>query len=259
MTSYPLGQNRLWFICCVLMINMGLAIPPLSFSTPTLNTDGQIQGAVLKRFDMDSRIKAENVGVTVEDSQVKIFGMVDSLEEKHIATSIASSLDGVQSVWNRIQIKPKQNEDREIRLGIDQLIRLAGILYADTMRVDVKNGVVTLTGLVATQKDKQAIQKIAQNRPGVVEVHNLLGVKGPGRQDSQIYKDVLFYLLWSPFFKEDEIQVEVKNGIVALTGEIDYLAEKSLLAEDLANIQGVEGVDVNSLTLSQKSTSSNMS
>ena len=70
----------------------------------------------------------------------------------------------------------------------------------------------------------------------------------------EIHKDVIFYLLWSPFFKKDEIQVEVRDGIVKLNGHVDFLAEKSILMEELGNIQGVERVEVKNLTVKPENT-----
>jgi hypothetical protein len=59
-----------------------------SYSAQNLRTDGEIQGAVLKRLGMYSRIDSNNLGVNVEDGHVKIFGMVDSLKEKHVASQL---------------------------------------------------------------------------------------------------------------------------------------------------------------------------
>lgn len=219
------------------------------YSSQHGRTDGEIQGAVLKRLEMDSRLDAHDLGVKVENGHAKIFGMVNSLKEKHIASGIASSIDGVTSLLNTLRIKPDLDEDRRIRLGIEQLIKTAGIEGPDSITINVENGVVTLKGLVSTRKDKNAIQKISENRPGVVKVKNLLAVTGFERRDMEIQKDVLFYLLWSPFFKEDEIHVEVKEGTIKLKGHIDFLAEKTILAEDLGNIHGVERVNVEDLTI----------
>lgn len=229
-----------------LLLAFGLATESLSTALPT---DGNIQGAVFKRLEMDSRVNANNLGVNVEDGRVKIFGLVNSLQEKHLASGIASSVDGVHSVRNTIRVKPDVDEDRRIRLGIEQLIDIAKLPTMDTFRMTVVDGTVTLEGAVRNQKTKHAIQAITENRPGVVEVKNLLAVTGTSREDMAIHKDVVFYLLWSPFFKQDDIQVEVDKGIITLRGHVDYLAEKTILAEDLGNIQGVEGVNVDNLSV----------
>ena len=236
-------------ICCSIfpfLISLGF-IPDAFSRTP--KTDGEIQGAVFKRMEMDSRVNTENLGVNVEEGHVKIFGLVDSLKEKHIASNIASSVDGVNSILNTIRVKSDIDEDRRIRMGIEQLVDIAKLPITDTFAVKVMDGTVTLEGAVPNRKTKNAIQVIAENRPGVVEVKNLLAVTGISRKDLEIYQDIVFYLRWSPFFKQDDIQVEVDHGIVKLRGQIDYLAERIILAQDLKNIQGVEKVDVDNLTL----------
>jgi len=42
-------------------------------------TDGRIEGALERRLDMDSRIKEKNLGVQLENGQVRLFGMVETL------------------------------------------------------------------------------------------------------------------------------------------------------------------------------------
>ena len=225
-----------------------LGLTPKSFSQVP-KTDGEIQGAVFKRLEMDSRVNTDNVGVNVERGHVTIFGLMDSLKEKHIASGIASTIDGVNSILNNIRVKSDLDEDRRIRLGIEKLIDIAKLPINNTFRINVVDGTVTLQGAVANRKTKNEIQAIAENRPGVVEVKNFLGVTGTNREDREIHKDVIFYLLWSPFFKQDDIQVEVDHGIVRLSGHVDYLAEKTILAEDLRNLQGVEEVDIANLAV----------
>jgi len=233
----------------LLLVMSALGFLTESYSYTDLRTDGQIQGAALKRLEMDSRIDAKDLGINVEDGHVKIFGMVDSLKEKNLASHIVGSLDGVKDILNSLRIKPDLDEDRRIRIGIEQLIDIAGLKGNNPVIVNVQNGAVILKGMVSTRKDKNAIQKISENRPGVREVKNLLMVNGIERKDMEIHKDVLFYLLWSPFFKKDDIQVEVRDGTIRLNGHVDFLAEKNILAEDLENIQGVERVDVKNLTI----------
>jgi len=236
-------------LAMMLFLVVGLGFTIESHSSTGLGTDGEIQGAVLKRLGMDSRIHPHDLGVNVEDGHVKIFGKVNSLEEKNVVSRIVGSIDGVESIRNSLRIKPVLDEDSRIRLVIEQLIEVARLKGDDPLMVTVKNGIVTLKGVVPNREDKDEIQKISENRDGVREVKNLLMVKGIERRDREIHKDVLFYLLWSPFFKKDEIQVEVKDGTVRLNGHVDFLGEKTILAEDLGNIQGVERVDVKSLTI----------
>ena len=98
----------------VLLLVSGLGLSIESHSSPGLRTDGEIQGAVVKRLGMDSRINAHDLGVNVENKHVKIFGMVDSLKEKHVASHIVGSIDGVESILNSLRIKPDLDEDRRI-------------------------------------------------------------------------------------------------------------------------------------------------
>lgn len=217
----------------VLLLSVQGGFVAESYSSQNSWTDGEIQGTVLTltRPGMDSRIDSHGVGIHMENGYVKIFGIVNSLKEKHMTSRIASSIDGVNSILNSLRIKSDMDEDRRKRVGIEPLMETAGTKRTDSIKLNMENAVVPLKELISTRKDKNAIHNISENRPGVTEVKNVVAVSGCVRGDRDIHKDILFYLLWSPFFKKDEIPVEVKVGTVKLNGHIDFLAKKPSLSK----------------------------
>ena len=193
---------------------------------------------------MDTRVNSELIGVNVENGHVKLFGTVESLEEKSLANSIAGSVVGVQSVMNAIRVKPKMSKDQKIQNSIQHLILETGIHSPNTIAVRVADGVVTLEGNVSQRKDKQAAFRLAQSVKGVREVKNLLQVVETIRSDKDIYNDIILYLLWSPLVDVNQFEVEVKNGVVSFQGRVDHLVYKEVLVIDVENIQGVKEVKV---------------
>ena len=211
-------------------------------------TDGQIEGAIERRWEMDTRVNSELIGVNVENGHVKLFGTVESLEEKALANSIAGSVVGVQSVMNAIRVKPKVSKDQKIQNSIQHLFLETGIHSPKTIKVRVADGVVILEGNVTQKKDKQTAFRLAQSVKGVREVENLLQVVEPNRSDESIYKDVILYLLWSPLVDIKEFKVDVNDGVVSLQGQVDHYVYKEVLVIDLENIQGVKEVKVGKVT-----------
>jgi osmotically-inducible protein OsmY len=120
---------------------------------------------------------------------------------------VGSTIDGVKSFLNSLRIKPDLDEDRQIRLGIEQLIEIAGLNETNSVMVDAKNGVVTIKGLVSTRKGKNAIQTISENRPGVAEVKNLLTVRASAREDMVIQKDVFFICFGLRFLRKTKLML----------------------------------------------------
>lgn len=62
------------------------------------------------------------------------------------------------------------------------------------------------------------------------------------RSDSQIQKDVLEELRWTPYLNASEIGVSVKNGIVTLSGMTDSYTKKMQAEKAAKSIAGVKAV-----------------
>ncbi|WP_447969209.1 BON domain-containing protein [Nitrospira sp. M1] len=207
-------------------------------------TDGQTEGAIERRLQMDARINAKHIGVKVENGHAKLFGTVETLEERALATTIGGSLIGVQSVNNAIEIERKVGQDRQTRNRIERLLESAMISDNDNITVRATNGTVTLEGTVLQLKDKRKAFRVAQSVSGVKEVENLIQVVDSERTDKEIYNDVILYLMWSPILDIDELKTEVNDGIVSLQGSVDHLAHRDVLIIDIENIHGVKEVKV---------------
>lgn len=64
------------------------------------------------------------------------------------------------------------------------------------------------------------------------------------KNDRQIKQDVMDELAWEPSIKENEIGVEVKDGIVTLAGHLSSYAEKHTAERATLRVAGVKGVAV---------------
>ncbi len=65
------------------------------------------------------------------------------------------------------------------------------------------------------------------------------------RDDEEIRSDIYNRLTWDSWVNADEINVDVKNGVVTLTGDVDSTVEKRAAGDDAWDTVGV--VDVNNL------------
>ncbi|MDT7043740.1 BON domain-containing protein [Candidatus Nitronereus thalassa] len=207
-------------------------------------TDGRMEGAIERRLEMDSRIISNAIGVTVKDGHVRLFGSVDTLQEHGQATQVASSVIGVKSVHNTIEIRPNPKPDQHIRNEISTRLKESALIKDDHIDIRVSNRVVTLMGTAPSQSALRQAQHVAESTPGVRKVENLLGLQGSDRSDELIHKDVLDYLLWSPLADLPDFNVSVKQGVVTLEGTVAHLIHKDVLAMDIINIHGVKNVKV---------------
>ena len=111
--------------------------------------------------------------------------------------------------------------------------------------LNVKKGVVTLTGTVDSYAKKLAAQKAAHRVPGVLDVANEIEVKVTGilrRTDSEIASAVRHALEWDVLVPSKKIHSTVANGWVTLEGEVEYFSEREDAERAVARLPGVRGV-----------------
>jgi len=95
---------------------------------------------------------------------------------------------------------------------------------ASQIGVAAKDGVVTLTGPVASYAAKVTAERVAKRVHGVKAVANDVEVKIPGsgqRGDADIAAAALSALKWDTTVPEDRIKVTVRNGWITLEGKGD--------------------------------------
>jgi osmotically-inducible protein OsmY len=135
--------------------------------------------------------------------------------------------------------------DEEIRDDAMFQIDWDSRLRQSDIGVSVKNGVVTLTGMVDSYAKKLAAQKAAHRVPGVLDVANDIQVKVTGslrRTDSEIARAIRLALEWDVLVPSNQIHSTVANGLVTLEGEVDYYSERADAERAIAHLPGVRGV-----------------
>jgi len=65
------------------------------------------------------------------------------------------------------------------------------------------------------------------------------------RSDAEIRDEGRNRLVWDSWVNADQVHIEVNNGVVTLTGEVDSIVEKRAAGDDAWDTPGV--VDVNNL------------
>jgi osmotically-inducible protein OsmY len=123
-------------------------------------------------------------------------------------------------------------------------------LKDDDIKVQAKDGEVTLTGSVATESHKSMAGDTVSNLPKVKNVDNQLKVKGDSPKEmsntwllAKVKTTLLFHSSVSA-----TTEVDVKDGIVTLSGAAENQAQKELTTEYTMDIEGVKDVK-NKMTL----------
>jgi osmotically-inducible protein OsmY len=106
-------------------------------------------------------------------------------------------------------------------------------------------GVVTLSGHVATYPQKHAAEVAARRVRGVKGVVEEIEIKLPfdtKRSDEDIAAAALDRMGWDVTIPQDAIKVQVENGWVTLTGEVEWFYQKSNAVKEIRHLHGVTGL-----------------
>ncbi len=128
----------------------------------------------------------DNLEYQVSGNTVTLLGQVVKPTTKSDAEAAVKHIEGVQNVVNNIEVLPPSNSDDLIRraeyrsiYGYDGLSKYSWGTVP-SIHIIVKNGHVTLTGVVDNQNDKNVAEIQAKSVPGVFSVTNDLQVAGAG-------------------------------------------------------------------------------
>jgi len=128
-------------------------------------------------------------------------------------------------------------------------------LKDDDIKIQSKDAVVTLTGIVANEFHKSLAQETLAGLPGVISVDNRLELKGAAptaNSDAWLRDKVKATLLFHRSVSAIKSEVDVKDGIVTLRGEAASQAQKDLTTEYAKDVDGVRDVK-NEMTVSKTS------
>ena len=126
-------------------------------------------------------------------------------------------------------------------------------LKGDDIKIESKDGVVTLTGTVSEESHKSMAQETVASLPGVKRVDNKLEVKGERpteNSDLWLKSKVKTMLLFHRNVSATETEVDIKDGVVTLRGHADSEAQKDLTTEYVKDVEGVKEVR-NEMTVSK--------
>jgi osmotically-inducible protein OsmY len=144
--------------------------------------------------------------------------------------------------------------DVQLKTDVTAELRWDAAVNATQIGVAVRDGIVTLAGQVDTYLQKHAAERAVRRVAGVRGIALDLEVKlAPGheRTDTDIAEASLNALRWHSLVPEDRVKVEVENGWVTLTGELDWGYQSASAEQCVRPLVGVRGVS-NQIRLKQR-------
>jgi hyperosmotically inducible protein len=125
----------------------------------------------------------DNLAFTVNGSTVTLLGQVRQPTLKDDAGRVVKSIEGVERVDNQIEVLPLSPSDDRVRIAVYRSIYGAvgldryALQAVPPIHIIVRNGNVTLVGVVASQSDKERANLQDNGVSGVFSVKNELQVE----------------------------------------------------------------------------------
>ena len=147
--------------------------------------------------------------------------------------------------------------DLQIQTDVQNQLKWEPQLIASEIGVSVKNGIVTLSGLVDNFPKKLAAERVAKTVLGVkaVALDIQVGISPITRKsDTELAEACINALKWDSAVPDDKIKLKVENGFVVLEGTVDWSYQRIAAKKAIANINGIKGVE-NMIQVKQKPSS----
>lgn len=150
----------------------------------------------------------------------------------------------------------------DIQLKADVTAELAWdpAINATNIGVMVKNGIVTLAGHLDTFSEKHAVERAVRRVGGVRAIALDLDVKlAPAHQrsDSEIAEAAITALRLNSLVPDGKVKVEVENGCVTLTGQLDWHYQQASAEQCIRPMAGVRSL-VNRVTIRPRASDQNI-
>ena len=118
----------------------------------------------------------------------------------------------------------------------------------------VHDGLVTLTGKLNTYAEKYAAERAVRRVAGVRGIAIDLDVKLVAqheRSDTEIAEVATTAMRWHSMVPDDRVKVEVENGWVTLSGELDWGYQYACAEQAIRPLLGVRGL-INNITIKSR-------
>lgn len=135
--------------------------------------------------------------------------------------------------------------DAQLRADIMDELSWDPAINAAHIGVTVEEGVVTLTGHIDTFAEKHAVEHAVRRVAGVRGIAMELAVKlanSHERSDTEIASAAAEALRLNPLVPRGKVQVEVENGWVTLSGEVDWAYQFATAEQCVRPVAGVRGL-----------------
>jgi osmotically-inducible protein OsmY len=192
-------------------------------------TDSQLKSAIMDELAWTASVDADRIGVAITDGAVTLSGDVHSYPEHEAALQAAMRVRGVTAVADEMVVRHTSDmpDDTDIaREAATVFDHRTVIVPRGSVQASVHDHVITLSGMVNWQYQREAAQQAVAGLPGVTGVHNMITIKptvevsGP---DAKVR--ITAALVRNAQLDARRVHIDVTGSKIRLTGSVSSLAE----------------------------------
>jgi len=149
-------------------------------SVGTIMDDSILSTKIKTKMIGDEFVKARNIDVDVLNGVVYLIGVVESSSQKRMAEGIARGVEGVRHVENQLLVGKttigQDLNDTMLTSKIRAKLLQDPDIRSTNIDVDTNNNVITLTGILKTDKERNRVLYVVQKVAGNRQIVNNLSV-----------------------------------------------------------------------------------
>ncbi len=197
--------------------------------------DATLKQMVIDELAWRPDIDSSHIGVSANKGVVTLSGYVASYAQKYDAEQAVKGVAGVRGIAEELGVRYPgdfSTRDEEIAQRALNSLTWHASVPRDSVQVKVESGVVTLSGQVRWQFERNAAEDAVSTLYGVTDVINNITLRTQP-QPSDVKSRIESALQRSAELDSESIQVSVSDGTVTLDGTVDSWAARDS-AEDAA-------------------------
>jgi osmotically-inducible protein OsmY len=195
------------------------------------------------------------IGVAVNGGEVTLTGNVDRWQTQEHVTSLVKGIPGVRGITSRLAFSTTSQPDDQIVAEVQRRLSEDKSIDPGLVQVGVKNGTVTLNGTVSStfERNRAITDAWVEGVTGVsaddlrVDVASRGEMTRPAQAQQVSDQDIRGALsnafAFSPRLLSFNPEIQVRNGVVTLSGEVDSPQAKQQAQETATGIYGVRSVN----------------